>query len=133
MAELSEDEFRRALDRGKIEATTEPRAKSVRYDRRSRRVVVNLTNGSVFAFPARLVQGLDDVSDDDLAAVVVEGAGFGLRWSKQDIDISIPGLLAGVFGTRSHMARLAGRTTSVAKAEAARANGAKGGRPRKSA
>jgi len=45
----------------------------------------------------------------------------------------VPGLLAGVFGTRKHMARLAGQQTSPAKAEAARANGAKGGRPRQKA
>lgn len=40
----------------------------------------------------------------------------------------------GVFGTRkwmSELARRAGRATSPAKAAAARANGAKGGRPRK--
>ena len=47
------------------------------------------------------------------------------------MDLSIPGLLAGVFGTRAHMARQAGRATSPAKASAARRNGAKGGRPRK--
>jgi hypothetical protein len=43
-------------------------------------------------------------------------------------------LLAGVFGAtwwlREHAAR-AGRATSDAKAAAARANGAKGGRPKK--
>jgi hypothetical protein len=47
------------------------------------------------------------------------------------VDLSIAGLLAGLFGTRAYMARLAGRTTSPSTAAAARANGAKGGRPRK--
>jgi hypothetical protein len=41
-------------------------------------------------------------------------------------------LLAGLFGTKAYMARHAGQASSPAKA-AARANGAKGGRPRKSA
>jgi hypothetical protein len=50
-----------------------------------------------------------------------------------DIDLSIPGLLAGLFGTTAYIARRAGRTKSPAKASAARVNGAKGGRPRKSA
>jgi hypothetical protein len=49
------------------------------------------------------------------------------------VDISLPGLMNGIFGTRAHMARLAGSATSPAKAAAARANGAKGGRPRKTA
>jgi hypothetical protein len=39
------------------------------------------------------------------------------------------GLLAGVFGTKAYMARRAGQATSPAKAAAARANGAKGGKP----
>ena len=39
--------------------------------------------------------------------------------------------VAGLFGTKAHMARIAGRGISVAKSAAARANGAKGGRPRK--
>ena len=46
-------------------------------------------------------------------------------------DLAVPDLMAGLFGTRAWMARRAGRTTSPAKAEAARRNGAKGGRPRK--
>jgi hypothetical protein len=56
--------------------------------------------------------------------------GYGLHWEALDVDLSIPGLIAGIFGTRSYMARRAGQATSPAKAAAARANGAKGGRPR---
>jgi hypothetical protein len=84
-------------------------------------------------FPARLAQGLESATDDQLAAVEILGDGYGLHWEALDADISIPGLLAGIFGTRAHMARLAGRATSSAKAAAARANGARGGRPRKAA
>ena len=42
-------------------------------------------------------------------------------------------LMAGIFGTKAYMTRLAGQAKSPAKAAAARANGAKGGRPRKAA
>ena len=62
------------------------------------------------------------------------GAGFGLHWPSRDADLAIAGLVNGVFGTRkwmSELARRAGRATSPAKAAATRANGAKGGRPRK--
>lgn len=133
MGELTEDEFQSAVERGRLEALTEPRAVSARYSRRTGRIVVELKNGSTFAFPARLVQGLQTLSEADIAAIAIEGNGYGLRWEKQDIDVSVPGLLAGIFGTKAHMARLAGQATSPAKAKAARANGAKGGRPRKSA
>ena len=94
---------------------------------------MELTNGCTFAFPPRLAQGLEAATDCQLAAVEILGHGYGLRWTALDVDISIPGLLAGIFGTRAYMARLAGRTKSPAEAAAARANGAKGGQPRKSA
>jgi hypothetical protein len=49
----------------------------------------------------------------------------------------VPGLLAGLFGTKAYMDRQraarAGSATAAAKAAAARRNGAKGGRPRKAA
>lgn len=61
------------------------------------------------------------------------GKGYGLHWEELDVDLSLPGLMAGIFGTRTWMARRAGQATSAAKAAAARANGAKGGRPRKAA
>jgi hypothetical protein len=97
------------------------------------RMIVQLTNGCTFTFPPRLAQGLESATAEQLAAVEVLGAGYGLHWEALDVDLSIPGLLAGLFGTKSYMARHAGRATSPAKAAAARANGTKGGRPRKSA
>lgn len=35
-------------------------------------------------------------------------AGYGLHWPDLDVDVTVGGLLVGVFGTRSYMARLAG-------------------------
>jgi predicted Kef-type K+ transport protein len=78
-----------------------------------------------------MVQGLDTAADQDLASVEVLGAGYGLHWEALDVDFTVGGLLAGMFGTKAYMARRAGQATSPAKAAAARANGAKGGRPRK--
>jgi len=131
MAELTDTEIDSALARGAALARSEPRAASARYDQLASRIVVELTNGSAFAFPARLGQGLEAATDEQLAQVAILGAGYGLHWESLDVDLSIPGLAAGIFGTKAHMARIAGRTASTAKAAAARANGAKGGRPRK--
>jgi hypothetical protein len=132
MAELTDAQIDAAAERGRIARRTEPRAASARYDRRLGRVIVELTNGCTFTFPPRLAQGLESATADQLAAVEVLGVGYGLHWEALDVDLSIPGLLAGLFGTKAYMARQAGRATSPAKAVAARANGAKGGRPRKS-
>jgi hypothetical protein len=131
MADLTDADIDAAVERGRIAQQTEPRAASVRYDSKNSRVVIDLTNGCVFAFPPHLVQGLEQATHEELAAVEVLGAGYGLHWEALDVDLSVPGLLAGLFGTRAYMARKAGQATSPAKAAAARANGAKGGRPRK--
>ena len=131
MVDLTQAQLDVAEQRSVLAKQTEPRALAARYDKRKAAIVVELTNGCTFAFPPRLAQGLEMASPDQLAEVEILGLGYGLHWESLDVDLSIPGLLAGVFGTRSHMARQAGRTQSPAKVAAARANGAKGGRPRK--
>lgn len=137
MAHLTDAEFGAAEARGKALLETEPRATSARYDRKTGRVTVELVNGCTYMFPTHLVQDLSEASLDDLETIEIDGIGFNLHWPKLDADLYVPALVAGVFGTRDWMskalARQAGRTTSPAKAAAARTNGAKGGRPRKQA
>lgn len=135
MANLTDAEFEAAEARGRKMLETEPRAKAASYDRKNDRVVVDLVNGCTYAFPVRLVQDLQGASHDDLANIEVDGLGFDLHWPALDADLYVPTLVAGIFGTREWMAkelaRRAGQTKSPAKAAAARANGSKGGRPRK--
>ena len=130
MADLTDAQIDPAAARGQIARIREPRAAAAHYDRATGQVMVELTNGCTFSFPARLGQGLEDATDDQLAQVEILGAGYGLHWEELDVDLSITGLFGGLFGTKAHMARHAGRATSPAKAAAARTNGAKGGRPR---
>lgn len=109
------------------------RATHVKFDRPSRRIVLELTNGYLFAFPVRAVRALRRVTDAQLAAAELDPSGAVLIWDALDIDLSVPGLLFSAFGERerfSHFASLAGRVTTEAKARAARANGRKGGRPK---
>ena len=131
MAELTDEQIALANERGKAIRDTQPHASAARYDAKSDRVIVDLTNGTTFAFPPRLVEGLSNASAEQIAEVEVCGGGFGLHWETLDLDYTVPGLVNGVFGTAQWLAAKAGRATSEAKAAAARANGAKGGRPRK--
>lgn len=133
MTELTDAEIDAALERGRHIQAQEPRASAARFDPRTGKITLDLTNGCTFVFPARLIQGLEGAADDDLAAVELLPQGRGLHWEGPDVDISVPGVVNGIFGTRAHMARVAGKSKSPAKTAASRANGAKGGRPRKAA
>lgn len=125
-AETRMDELRRA---GHVVA--------VRYDAGSARVIVDLNTGVQFAFPPALLEGLSAASENDLSEIEISPAGLGLHWPRLDADVYVPALLHGVFGSRQWMAAQlgasGGQVKSDAKAEAARRNGRKGGRPRKAA
>lgn len=127
-------EYKRAVRAAKESNAAEPRAVAARYDRKANRIVVDLRNGASFMFPPEKAQGLAGASAADLAKVVVTPSGSGLRWPTLDADLSLPALMLGIFGSKSWMAevgRRGGRVTSEAKAATARANGRKGGRPKK--
>lgn len=108
---------------------------SARYDRRRGRVVVALHTGVELTLPTALVEGLADAPDDKLADIEVSPAGLGLYWPQLDADLYVPALIQGVFGSEKWMAKhlgaQGGKVRSAAKTAAARANGRKGGRPRK--
>jgi hypothetical protein len=110
------------------------RASAARYDRATTRVVLELTNGCLFAFPVDAIPALQSASGSELATVEIDPSGGALRWDELDVDLSVPGLLLSAVGVDErlrHFASLAGSVRSDAKATAARANGKKGGRPRK--
>jgi hypothetical protein len=104
--QVEAEAYAAAEERGRVAAQTEPHAASVRYDQRRRVVEIGLTNGCTFTFPPRLVQGLETATDDDIAEVELLGVGSGLHWERLDVDVSVVGLLAGRFGSRSYMARM---------------------------
>lgn len=85
----------------------EPRAATARYDRQLDRVIVDLTNGCTFAFPPRIAQGLETATADQLAKIEILGVGYGLHWESLNVDLSLPGLMAGRFGSKAYMAQSA--------------------------
>ena len=105
-----------------------------RYDAARDVLDLEFRSGGLITIPRRVVPGLGGASPSALDAVRVSPAGDALSWHSLDVDVYVPGLVERVFGTRL-FARATGQRgglrRSTAKADAARANGAKGGRPRK--
>jgi hypothetical protein len=108
MANQSFDqEYATAISAATRADAIEPRATSARFDRRSRRIVVELRNGATFIFPTELAEGLAGATASALAEVVVTPSGSGLRWPRLDADFSLPSLMMGVFGSPKWMRALA--------------------------
>jgi len=133
---VTEREFEQAEKR--MASLREARhAVSARYDRRSSRVIVTLNVGVQLAFPAKLAERLADAAPESLAEIEISAGGLGLHWPRLDVDVYVPALLQGVFGSKNWMARQlganGGRSRTDAKVAVARENGLKGGRPRKRA
>ncbi len=106
------------------------------YDQAEDAIAIRFADGVELRIPRRLVQGLQRATPNQLKDIAIEGPGTGLVWPALGVAHYVPGLVAGTFGTRQWMAeigRRGGARRTHAKAIAARANGAKGGRPRKRA
>jgi hypothetical protein len=87
-------------------------------------------------FPSQRLQGLENATPKQLAEVEVTPSGYGLHWESLDVDLGVPELVAGLFGSKAWMSELGrqgGKSKSAAKAQASRDNGKSGGRPRKTA
>jgi hypothetical protein len=108
--EFTEFALKEQLDRAEAAAqladATEPRARSAHYDRASGNIVIHLKDGSIFMFPHLLGQGLANAAPDDLAAVTITASGLGLHWEALDVDLTVPSLLRGIYGTRAWMQHL---------------------------
>ena len=131
---ISETELREAEARSET-ARAAGHAVAVRHDRHRGRIVVRLNTDVELTFPVRLAEGLATATAEELAEIEISPTGLGLHWPRLDVDLSVPGLLQGVFGSRSWIAAQigseGGKARSEAKAAAARENGRKGGRPRR--
>ncbi len=108
----------------------EPRANQVLfYDGK---ISLNFNNGATFSFLPKSIEAISTLSKEVLATVKLTPSGKGLRWEEPDIDLSIQGLLLGIFGSNVWIKEIAskgGKAKSPRKAIAAKTNGKKGGRP----
>lgn len=99
-------EIKLAKKAGKEAYLNEPRAVSVKYNKKTGRVIIDLITGVSFMFPASMAEELVDVSKSDLSDVSVLADGFAIYWEKIDVALSVPDLLKGVFGSKAWMKKI---------------------------
>lgn len=99
---------------------------------------IRLVGGTSIAFPLSRIKSFTPghvrAAGDAVMAVQVEDRGATIAWPELDVDFSVAEMVPEYLGitTARAAARRVGSIASTAKSAAARANGVKGGRPRKS-
>lgn len=131
---ISDSQYQAALERGRQELAA-PHAIDARFDRVGRKLTIVFSNGLEVSLRPEVSEFLREHADADLSNPYVTPGGDGLIFEAADIAVSIPGLISQLLPeniARKKMASALGSRTSERKSEAARANGAKGGRPKRS-
>lgn len=131
----SDEEIDQAIERA-ASLRDEPRVVKVEYrpGRGLNLLVLSLSDGHRHLIPVEDVEGLQSATREQIGEMEILGRGTGLHWPALDLDVYVPELLRGIYGTRRWMAamgRKGGTVTSAAKRKASHANGLKGGRPKK--
>ncbi|MES2179979.1 MAG: DUF2442 domain-containing protein [Gemmatimonadota bacterium] len=130
---LSDAELERQIDQAEVRALYERAeglwATAVRYDRAGHRLVLTLANGYVVGVPRSALPHLAGATGAQLATVELGADGITVRVPALDADYSVRGLVQAM--TAAANGKRGGASKSDAKQLAAKANGAKGGRPRK--
>lgn len=111
----------------------EPRILSAAYDSATSRLLLEMKNGATVSVRARDLRGLEDATNEQLGDVRIVSGGAALHWDSIDVQMTTTALLGLIFKLRTaaDVARSGGAARTPAKSAASRANGAKGGRPRK--
>jgi hypothetical protein len=134
---ISTKEFEAAKARGREFQKKIPYALSACYDRKGKRIIIDLSSKMSVSFSPEDAQDLEHARPSQLEEIEVSPSGYGIHFPQLDADFYLPALLEGLLGTRKWMAarlgQVGGRSRSRAKKAAARANGKLGGRPRKRA
>lgn len=101
-----EQQIKAATRHGTASLREEPHAKSAQFDKQEDRFVIELANGVIFMVPRQLLEVVAEATPETAAAVTLDPLGEALHWQQLDQDISVAGLMAGIFGTRQWMAQL---------------------------
>jgi hypothetical protein len=122
-----------AIRRGRVRQKSDLQATSVAFVAPC--LAVSFIDGSGVLLPVQHYSEFDDFEVEDFAELTVGFSGTALCHEAKDLHVSIAGMISAskplMNMAASVIASRNGRQSSAAKAEAARANGRKGGHARK--
>lgn len=122
-----------ALERAKL-LDDEPLARTVKYEQKLNLLIIGLNNGQRLVLPLEDVPELGKLTKKGFENWELLGRGTAINFPDIDVALPIDGIIEGVYGRRRWMAKVGskgGSAKTTAKRRASRANGKKGGRPRK--
>lgn len=73
---------------------------SARYQRSTRRVVIELVTGVLLSIPVDRVEALTQASARQLEQIELSPSGLGVSWPQLDVDLYVPALLQGILGSK---------------------------------
>ena len=122
-----------AIKRARQRNKTATRILAAHFDRPSDSVVVKLSTEATVIVPRAAIPGFESIQPRQLADLAPQRSGFSIWSETADTGVRIERLLqiAGGPALTTIAASLLGRTSTPAKAAAARKNGQNGGRPAK--
>jgi len=108
--EVDEDELAKqheeAVRRGAEELARQPKAVAAQYDKKSKRLVLEMQTGATLLLPVRLIQGLQTDDDRALGNFDLVMKGTQIHWHDLDVQFYVEDLLKGTFGTPKWMTSL---------------------------
>jgi len=88
---------------GEVRAA-QARVVDARFDRRTGRIVIQLSSGVEISFSPRDAEGLDQASSTELDQIEISPSGYEIHFPRLNVDLHLPGLLAGHLGSERWMA-----------------------------
>ena len=132
---VTKEALDRAIGAEEEAASQEHQAREAWFDGQHGTVMLKLTDGRVFGAEIGFIPSLQGASPTQLAGLQASDDGAYLIIKALDLHVNVDGLVTRIIeespmAIRRSGARLAGLTTSPAKAVASARNGRLGGRPR---
>ena len=129
-------EMGKAVAAGRRREKGATKIRHARYDARRDAIVAELSTGSILAVPREIIPGFAGVRPAVLSDLAITPGNEGLWSGNADDGVLLEQLVVLAAGEKTVGtigARINASRKTPARAAASRANGAKGGRPRKSA